>query len=568
MQGMQSPIMVMNTNTKRETGRKAQLNNIAAAKAVADIIRTTLGPRSMLKMILDASGGIVLTNDGNAILREIDVTHPAAKSMIELSRTQDEEVGDGTTSVIILAGEILHLSQPFLEKDIHPTVVVRAYMKALDAAVKIIDSLAFPIDVDDREQLMNIVTSCIGTKYTSRFGPLMGNLALDAVMCVAVDNGDGTREVDIKKYAKIEKIAGGSIDDCRVLKGVMMNKDVVAPGRMSRRIENPRVMLLDCPLEYKKGENQTNVEITKEEDWAVLLKMEEDWIQGVCAQIAALKPDIVVTEKGLSDLATHYLCKAGITALRRVRKTDNNRIARATGASIVHRVEELKEEDIGTGAGLFKVEKLGEEYFSFFVDCKEPKACSIILRGASRDVLNEVERNLHDAMGVARNVVHDPRLLPGGGAVEMAVSRAISEEALKIEGVEQWPFKAIGQALEVIPRTLAQNCGANVIRTLTKLRAKHAEWTTESSGGKACTFGIDGDKGTIVDMKELGVWEAYAVKVQSIKTAVESAAMLLRIDDIVSGLSQKGGPGAGAGTGTGVAPSQDDEEDPPEKLGE
>jgi T-complex protein 1 subunit gamma len=568
MQGMQSPIMVMNTNTKRETGRKAQLNNIAAAKAVADIIRTTLGPRSMLKMILDASGGIVLTNDGNAILREIDVTHPAAKSMIELSRTQDEEVGDGTTSVIILAGEILHLSQPFLEKDIHPTVVVRAYMKALDAAVKIIDSLAFPIDVDDREQLMNIVTSCIGTKYTSRFGPLMGNLALDAVMCVAVDNGDGTKEVDIKKYAKIEKIAGGSIDDCRVLKGVMMNKDVVAPGRMSRRIENPRVMLLDCPLEYKKGENQTNVEITKEEDWAVLLKMEEDWIQGVCAQIAALKPDIVVTEKGLSDLATHYLCKAGIAALRRVRKTDNNRIARATGASIVHRVEELKEEDIGTGAGLFKVEKLGEEYFSFFVDCKEPKACSIILRGASRDVLNEVERNLHDAMGVARNVVHDPRLLPGGGAVEMAVSRAISEEALKIEGVEQWPFKAIGQALEVIPRTLAQNCGANVIRTLTKLRAKHAEWTTESSGGKACTFGIDGDKGTIVDMKELGVWEAYAVKVQSIKTAVESAAMLLRIDDIVSGLSQKGGPGAGAGTGTGVAPSQDDEEDPPEKLGE
>ena len=196
--------------------------------------------------------------------------------MIELSRTQDEEVGDGTTSVIILAGEILHLSQPFLEKDIHPTVVVRAYMKALDAAVKIIDSLAFPIDVDDREQLMNIVTSCIGTKYTSRFGPLMGNLALDAVMCVAVDNGDGTKEVDIKKYAKIEKIAGGSIDDCRVLKGVMMNKDVVAPGRMSRRIENPRVMLLDCPLEYKKGESQTNVEITDEEDWNTMLRMEED----------------------------------------------------------------------------------------------------------------------------------------------------------------------------------------------------------------------------------------------------------------------------------------------------
>ena len=276
------PIMVMNQNMKRETGRTAQLNNIAAAKAVSDIIRTTLGPRSMLKMILDASGGIVLTNDGNAILREIDVTHPAAKSMIELSRTQDEEVGDGTTSVIILAGEILHLSMPFLEKDIHPTVIVRAYLKALDAAVKIIDSIAFPIDTNDNAALLNIVNSCIGTKFTNRFGPLMAELALEAVQCVAVQQPDGTKEIDIKKYAKVEKIAGGAIEDCRVLKGVMMNKDVVAPGRMSRNIKNPRILLLDCPLEYKKGENQTNVEITKEEDWATLLKMEEDWIKMTC----------------------------------------------------------------------------------------------------------------------------------------------------------------------------------------------------------------------------------------------------------------------------------------------
>jgi len=497
--------------------------------------------------------GIVLTNDGNAILREIDVTHPAAKSMIELSRTQDEETGDGTTSVIILAGEILHLSQPFLEKDIHPTVIVRAYMKALDAALKVIDSISFPVDVNDREAMMNIVRSSIGTKFTSRMGELVPNLALDAVMCVARKNENGTNDIDIKKYAKVEKIAGGSIEDCKVLKGVMMNKDVVAPGRMRRRIENPRIMLLDCPLEYKKGENQTNVEITKEEDWAVLLKMEEDWIKETCAKIAEFKPDVVVTEKGCSDLACHYLSKAGITALRRVRKTDNNRIARAAGATIVSRVEEIRESDIGTGAGLFNVEKIGDEYFTFFVDCKDPKACTIVLRGASKDILNEIERNLTDAMGVARNVVHDPRLLPGGGAVEMAVSRALAEEATKIEGVEQWPFRAIGVALEVIPRTLAQNCGANVIRTLTKLRAKHAE------GEAAKSFGIDGNRGTIVDMKELGVWDPYAVKVQSIKTAIESATMLLRIDDIVSSLSQKNADGmASAGVATGGG--GDDEE--------
>ena len=302
----------------------------------------------------------MLTNDGNAILREIDVTHPAANSMIELSRTQDEETGDGTTSVIILAGEILHLSQQFLENNIHPTVIVMAYMKALDAALKVIDSISFPIDVTNRDEMMKIVKSSVGTKFTARMGELIPNLALDAVMCVARKNADGTNDIDIKKYAKVEKIAGGSIDDCTVLRGVMMNKDVVAPGRMKRRIENPRIMLLDCPLEYKKGENQTNVEITKEEDWAVLLKMEEDWIKETCAKIAAFKPDVVVTEKGCSDLACHYLSKAGITALRRVRKTDNNRIERAAGATVVSRVDELRESDIGTGAGLFNVEKIGD----------------------------------------------------------------------------------------------------------------------------------------------------------------------------------------------------------------
>mmetsp|Transcript_10382 Transcript_10382/g.33577 ORF Transcript_10382/g.33577 Transcript_10382/m.33577 type:complete len:455 (+) Transcript_10382:595-1959(+) len=427
---------------------------------------------------------------------------------------------------------MLHMAEPFLDKNLHPNVICRGYARALTDAVKIIDEIAFPIDINNNEQMLNIVQSCIGTKFANRFGTLMAELALDAVRTVMVINNDGTRDIDVKKFAKIEKIPGGAIEDCRVLKGVMMQKDVCAPGRMKREIRNPRILLMDSPLEYKKGESQTNVELTKEEDFATLLKMEEDWIKNTTDSIAALKPDIVVTEKGLSDLAMHYLTKAGITAIRRVRKTDNNRIARAAGATIVNRVEEAKESDIGTKCGLFKVEKLGDEFFSFFIDCEEPKACSIILRGASRDVLNEVERNLHDAMGVARNVAQDPRLLPGGGAVEMAVSRALTERAASVEGVEQWPYRAVGVALEVIPRTLTQNCGANVIRTLTKLRAKHAE-------SSDCTFGIDGNTGVITDMKELGVWEPYAVKTQTIKTAVESAMMLLRIDDIVSGIKKK-----------------------------
>ena len=395
--------------------------------------------------------------------------------------------------------------------------------------------------------MLNIVNSCIGTKYTSRFGPLMAELALGAVQCVAVDRGDGTKEIDLKKYAKVEKIPGGSVEDCRVLAGVMFAKDVVAPARMRRRIEKPRVVLLDCPLEYKKGENQTNVEISDEKDFTELLKMEEAWIEGVCASILKVRPDVVITEKGLSDLAAYHLSKAGVSAIRRIRKTDNNRVARATGATIVNRPEELKEEDVGTRGGLFEVKQIGDEFFTFLVDCEEPKACTIILRGASKDVLNEVERNLLDAMGVARNVVHDPRLLPGGGAVEMAVSRALAERAPTIEGVEQWPYRAVGVALEIIPRTLAQNCGANVIRTLTKLRAKHAE-----GGDGGVTFGINGHSGEIVDMKALGVWEPLAVKTQTIKTAVESAALLLRIDDIVSGLSKKGKGGGGGPKGPEV----------------
>jgi len=528
------PALRADQKAKRESGRKVQIDNIAAAKAVADIIRTTLGPRSMLKMLLDATGGIVLTNDGNSILREIDVSHPAAKSMIDLSRTQDEEVGDGTTSVIIVAGEMLQVIEPFLQKDIHPTRIVHAYLQALDDTTSILEDLSFPIETSDRAQMLNIINSCIGTKFTTRFGTLISELALDAVLCVANVNQEGNREIDIKKFAKVEKLPGGTIEDCRVLKGVMFNKDVVAPGRMRRQIKNPRILLLDCSLEYKKGENQTNVELMKEDDWAVLLKMEEDWIQSVCATIASFKPDLVITEKGLSDLATHFLAKQGISAIRRLRKTDNNRIARAVGATIVNRVEEIKESDIGTGAGIFDVQKIGEEYFSFIVDCAQPKACSIILRGASRDVLNEVERNLQDAMGVARNVVYDPRLLPGGGAAEMAISKRLQAKAACIEGVEQGPYRAVASALEIIPRTLMQNCGTNVIRTLTKLRAKHAE------NENIASWGVDGNTGKIADMKELGVWEPLAVKAQTIKTAIESACMLIRIDDIVSGLTKKG----------------------------
>lgn len=492
----------------------------------------------MLKMLLDPMGGIVLTNDGHAILREIEVAHPAAKSMIELSRTQDEEVGDGTTTVIILAGEILAQALPQLERNIHPVVIISAFKRALSDALSIIEEISIPVDINDDKAMYTLINSSIGTKFVSRWSELMCDLALKAVRTVTWDQGGGRKEVDIKRYARIEKIPGGEIQDSRVLDGVMLNKDITHP-KMRRRIENPRIVLLDCTLEYKKGESQTNIEISKEEDWNRILQIEEEQIKEMTDAIIAVKPDLVITEKGVSDLAQHFLQKANITAIRRVRKTDNNRIARATGATVVNDVRNLQPSDVGTQCGLFEISKIGDEYFTFLTKCKNPHACTVLLRGPSKDILNEIERNLQDAMGVARNVMFHPRLCPGGGATEMAIAVGLERLAKDVEGVAQWPYRAIAEAMEVIPRTLIQNSGNSPIRVLTELRAKHAEG--ESS------WGVDGDSGKLVDMKEYGIWEPMAVKMQSVKTAVESACLLLRVDDICAAKQAKSAGGGGGG---------------------
>jgi T-complex protein 1 subunit gamma len=462
----------------------------------------------MLKMLMDPMGGIVMTNDGNAILREITVQHPAAKTMIEIARTQDEEVGDGTTSVIVLAAEVLGVSHQFLEEKMHPTVIIQAYRQALEDAANLLrEKIATPIDMENKAEVRKVIQSCVGTKFIAKWSDMACDIAMEAVRTVSVKEG-GKREIDIKRYAKVEKIPGGAIEDSRVLSGVMFNKDVTHP-KMKRRIENPRILLLDCNLEYKKGESQTNIEIIREDDFSKILQQEEDFIKKMCEDIIAFKPDLVITEKGVSDLAQHFFNKAGITAIRRLRKSDNLRVARACGATIVNRTDEITEEDIGTGAGLFEVRHIGDEYFTFIEGCKDPKACTILLRGASKDILNEVERNLQDALNVARNLWQDPALVPGGGATEMEVAHLLTQMAKSLNGVIQWPYKAIASALEVIPRTLAQNCGANTIRALTALRAKHA---LESE--KNVNWGINGETGELADMSQLGIWEPLSVKLQ------------------------------------------------------
>lgn len=545
-----APILIMNTRTERETGKKAQYANIAVAKAISDIVITTLGPRSMLKMLIDPMGGIVMTNDGHAILREIDVKHPAGKSIIELARMQDEEVGDGTTSVVVLTGEMMQNARPYIERDIHPSIIVGAYFRALEDASKALAEIAIPIDLNDENDVKKAIYSCVGTKFSDRWGSLVVDLSLKACRVVLSGlNNPSKLSVEIKRYAKIEKIPGGNLDECRVLNGVMVNKDITHPS-MRRSIKNPRILLMDCPLEYKKAESQTNMEMSKETDMVEALQQESAEIAQMASFIMKWNPDVVITEKGLSDLIQHYLLKQNITCIRRIRKTDNNRIARVSGAKIVSRPEEIQESDIGTQCHSFLVKLIGEEYFCFFEDCEKPSACSILLRGGSKDSLNELERNLHDALGVARNVFSSPMLVPGGGATEMELSVRLNEKAKSIQGLQQKPYRAVAFALEVIPRTLAQNCGGDVVRLLTELRAKHSD-----ESGKF--FGIDGNKGVITDVRTINVWEPLLVKSQVIKTAIESACMLLRIDDVVSGMKKKE---KNTGPQGGPEPGQEPEE--------
>lgn len=472
-----------------------------------------------------------MTNDGNAILREVDVSHPAAKNMIELSRAQDEEVGDGTTSVIILAGEMLGVAEPLLDKKLHPTLIVSGYMKALEDALEMMKEIAYQVDTSSQEAMREVVKGAIDTKFVGRWGNLISDLAIKAVKTVVVEKADGRKEIDVKRYAKVEKLSGGDLSQCEVLDGVMVNKDVTHP-RMRRVIKNPRVVLLDCPLEYKKGESQTNVEVTKEEDWEKLLMQEEEEMKKLCDDIIKVKPDLVITEKGVSDLAQHFLLKANVSVIRRIRKTDNARIARVTGAHICNRTEELSDSMVGTRCGLFQIKNIGDEQFAFMVECTDAKACTVVLRGASRDVLNEMERNLQDAFCVARNIILEPKLLPGGGATEMELSSRMKTKAKSIEGTRQYAYRAVADALEVIPRSLAHNCGADVVRVMTDLRSRHA-----SPAG--LNWGIDGNKGVVADVKELRIMDTFAVKQQTLRTAVEAAAMLLRIDDIISGISKK-----------------------------
>lgn len=393
--------------------------------------------------------------------------------------------------------------------------------------------LTFKVDLTNEQEIEKCIKSCLGTKTMGDWCEKLCELARKAVTIVARGSEPGEL-IDLKRFAKVEKVPGDSLEDSTVLDGVMINKDVVGPT-MARRVENPRIVLVDCPIEYRKAESQFNVELTQAGDFEKMLKLEEEYVAQLVTDILSVHPNVLITEKGVSDLAEHLLAEAGVSVIRRTRKTDLQRISKASGARIVHRTRDLGEDDVGTWAKLFEVRTIGDEPFAFITGAEKAQACTILLRGAAKDVLHEVERSLQDAMSVARNIIMDPQVVVGGGAFEMALATKLLTRAATLGNEERLAYEAVAHTLEVIPRTLIGNCGASVIRLITELRSIHASY----SGEGTCPMGVDGTAGCIRDMKEAGIWDSYATKIQAIKGAIENACMLLRIDGLLNARRSK-----------------------------
>ena len=521
----QQPILVLPEGTSRYLGRDAQRMNILAGKILAETVRTTLGPKGMDKMLVDSLGDIVVTNDGVTILKEMDIEHPAAKMLVEVAKTQEDEVGDGTTTAVIIAGELLKKAENLLEMEIHPTIIAMGYRQAAEKAQEILDDIA--IDASDRDTLMKVAMTAMTGKGTEKAREPLAELIVDAVKQVEEDG-----EVE-KDHIKIEKKEGAAVDDSTLVQGVIIDKERVHPG-MPKKVENARIALLNCPIEVKETEVDAEIRITDPSQMQAFIEQEEQMIRDMVNSIVDTGANVLFCQKGIDDLAQHYLAKAGVLAVRRVKKSDMEKLSKATGANIVTNIEDLSPEDLGE-AGVVSEKKISGEEMIFVEECKEPKAVTILVRGSTEHVVSEVERAIEDAIGVVAATVEDGKVVAGGGAPEIEIAKRLKDYADSISGREQLAVSAFAEALEIVPKTLAENAGLDSIDVLVDLRAAHEE---------SPYMGIDVFDGKIVDMKEAGVIEPHRVKKQAIQSAAEAAEMILRIDDVIaassSGSSEEG----------------------------
>ncbi|ASJ11599.1 thermosome subunit beta [Thermococcus thioreducens] len=516
------PVVILPEGTQRYVGRDAQRLNILAARIIAETVRTTLGPKGMDKMLVDSLGDIVITNDGATILDEMDIQHPAAKMMVEVAKTQDKEAGDGTTTAVVIAGELLRKAEELLDQNIHPSIVIKGYALAAEKAQEILDEIAKDVDVEDVEMLKKAAVTAITGKAAEEEREYLANIAVEAVKQVA-EKVDGTYKVDLDNI-KFEKKEGGSVKDTRLIKGVVIDKEVVHPG-MPKRVEGAKIALINEALEVKETETDAEIRITSPEQLQAFLEQEEKMLREMVEKIKEVGANVVFVQKGIDDLAQHYLAKYGILAVRRVKKSDMEKLAKATGAKIVTNVRDLTSEDLGE-AELVEQRKVAGENMIFVEGCKNPKAVTILIRGGTEHVVDEVERALEDAVKVVKDIVEDGKILAAGGAPEIELAIRLDEFAKEVGGKEQLAIEAFAEALKVIPRTLAENAGLDPIETLVKVIAAHKE--------KGPTIGVDVFEGEPADMMERGVIAPVRVTKQAIKSASEAAIMILRIDDVIA----------------------------------
>src|SRR5512136_2021299 len=529
------PIIILREGATRNRGQEAQNNNFAAAKAVAAAVRSTLGPKGMDKMLIDSMGDITITNDGVTILKEMDIEHPAAKMMVEIAKTQDAEVGDGTTTAVVVAGELLKQAEGLLDQEIHPTVIASGYRGATDKAIEILKSMAVKVTTKDADLLKKIAITAMTGKGSQTARDELAVIAVEAVKSV-VDE-DGTVDTD---NITVEKKVGGGITDSQLVGGVVVDKERLHPN-MPKKVTNAKIALLDAAVEIEKTEVDAKIQITSPDQLQAFLDQEEVMLKGMVENIVKTGANVVFVQKGIDDLAQHFLAKEGIYAVRRVKKSDIEKLARATGARIVTSIHELTKGDLGK-AGLVEERKVGDDKMTFVEKCTNPKSVSIILRGGTEHVVDELDRAMEDALRVVGVAVEDKMLVPGGGAPEVELALRLRAYASTVGGREQLAIESFADAMEVIPKTLAENAGLDQIDSLVALRSQHEK------GMKGA--GLDMDSGKAVDMLKLGVVEPLRVKTQAINSAAEAAVMILRIDDVIA--SKSGGPGGMPGGAGGM----------------
>jgi thermosome len=536
------PVLILKEGTAQTKGREAQRNNIMAAKLVGEIVKSSLGPRGMDKMLVDGLGDVTITNDGATILKEIDIQHPAAKAMVEISKATDNEVGDGTTSAVVLGSALLGKAEELLDKDVHPTVIVDGYNKAAEKAREILSSIAIKVDPKNKEWLIKIGTTSMATKLVSSEGEFLSKMVVDALLMVTEEQ-DGKLKVDIDDV-KVEKKAGGSLTDTKLIKGIILDKEVVHNG-MPKRVSGAKITLLNCPLEIEKTEFDAKININNPEQIKMFLDEENSMLKAMVDKIVKVNANVVICQKGIDDIAQHYLAKAGILAVRRAKQSDIDKLAKATGGRVITSLEDLSADDLGK-AELVEERRIEEDKWVFIEGCKNPKSVTLFLRGGTQRVVEEAERSIHDALCVVRDVILKPSIVVGAGAPEAEIASRLFDWAQTLSGREQLAVQKFAEAIEVIPLALAENAGMDPIDTLVELRAKH------SKGEK--NVGINVLEGKVQDATKFSVYEPTVVKEQILAAATEAATMILRIDDVIASSKTKAPPPSPGGPGGGGYP--------------